>query len=179
MSSFPSLCASDNTVNSVPKFCSTFFNASRASTFASFRNVALDSYSNNQFYRQECIPVGCVPSAAVAVCWGGQCLPTRGVWPGGCLPRRGLSAQGGVCPGGVSARGNVWQTLPLWTEFLTHACESITFPQLHLWTVINSARKGFSLLIGGFLLAGNTFWEAPNDIMILCIWHVYIFSLTW
>ena len=26
---------------------------------------------------QECIPVGCVPSAAVAVCWG------EGVFPGG------------------------------------------------------------------------------------------------
>ena len=25
---------------------------------------------------------------------------------------------------------------PLWTEFLTHACENITFPQLLLWTVI-------------------------------------------
>ena len=25
---------------------------------------------------------------------------------------------------------------PLWTEFLTHACENITFPQLHLRTVI-------------------------------------------
>ena len=24
---------------------------------------------------QECIPVGCVPSAAVAVCYGGGCLP--------------------------------------------------------------------------------------------------------
>ena len=40
---------------------------------------------------QECIPVGCVPSAAVAVCWrrGGVCL------------------HGGVCPGGVSAWGGV------------------------------------------------------------------------
>ena len=43
--------------------------------------------------KQECIPVGCVPSAAVAVCWvgGGVCL--------------GGSVKGGVCPGGgVSAR---------------------------------------------------------------------------
>ena len=28
---------------------------------------------------------------------------------------------------------------PLWTEFLTHACENITFPQLLLLTVINAA----------------------------------------
>ena len=55
---------------------------------------------------QECVPVGCVPSAAVAVCLGG---------------------------GGVSACGVY--TSPR-TEFLTHACENITFPQLRLRTVI-------------------------------------------
>ena len=38
---------------------------------------------------QECIPVGCVPSAAVAVSWREGCLPGGGV----------------VCPGGVSAQG--------------------------------------------------------------------------
>ena len=44
----------------------------------------------NAYLLQECIPVGCVQSAAVAVCrmWGG-----------------GLSAQGNVCPEGVSAQG--------------------------------------------------------------------------
>ena len=85
--------------------------------------------------QQECIPVGCVPSAALAVWWGGGwcpggCLPSGGVWPEGCLPRgdclprgclpRGVSAYGeGVCLGGTPR--------PLWTEFLTHICESITF----------------------------------------------------
>ena len=62
---------------------------------------------------QECIPVGCVPSAAVAVCWGG------GVSGWGCLVgsvRQWVSAWGvsgkrnvlrnGVCPGG-SAQGGV------------------------------------------------------------------------
>ena len=29
----------------------------------------------------------------------------------------------------------VWQTSPPWTEFLTHTCENITFPQLRLRTV--------------------------------------------
>ena len=38
--------------------------------------------------QQECIPVGCVPSAAVAA---RGCLPGRDVWPGGCLPM-GVSA---------------------------------------------------------------------------------------
>ena len=67
--------------------------------------------------KQECIPVGCVPSTAVAVYWGGGCLRGGGVCLGGCLPA-GVSACG---PGrGVSARC-------LWTEFLTHACENITF----------------------------------------------------
>ena len=50
--------------------------------------------------KQECIPVGCVPSAAVAVSGvGGVCL-------GGCLPRGELSAQGGcLSKGVVSAQG--------------------------------------------------------------------------
>ena len=75
---------------------------------------------SSEINKQECIPVGCVPSAAVAV--------GRGVCPGG----------GGVCPGGISqhALGSgvyssaCWDTPPpLWTEFLIHACENITFPQ--------------------------------------------------
>ena len=48
-----------------------------------------------------------------------------------CL--RGGSARG-VCPG-----GGVCVHLPLWTEFLTHACENITFPQLRFRTVMKHA----------------------------------------
>ena len=48
---------------------------------------------------KECIPVGCIPSTAVAVSRGGGCL-----LPGGCL-LLGVSAPGGVCSGGVSALG--------------------------------------------------------------------------
>ena len=40
----------------------------------------------------------------------------------------------GVCPGGVCLGGGVH--LPPLTEFLTHACENITFPQLRLRRVI-------------------------------------------
>ena len=65
------------------------------------------------FFKQDCIPVGCVPSAAVAV----SC---------GCLSG-GVSAQGGVCPGGVSAQGGVCQT-PL--NRITDRCKNITLPQL-------------------------------------------------
>ena len=51
--------------------------------------------------KQECIPVGCVPSAAVAV-WGrGGCLVGGGVWS------RGVSARGGVCSGGCLVLGGV------------------------------------------------------------------------
>ena len=49
-----------------------------------------------------------------------------------------MSAQRGVClgGGGVYPGGSGRHPL-LWTEFLTHACENITFPQLPLRTVIN------------------------------------------
>ena len=61
---------------------------------------------------------------------GGVCLgrwvsaQEGGVCPGrGCLPRAGSDpVHAGIHP-------------PLWTEFLTHACENITFPQLLLRTV--------------------------------------------
>ena len=54
-----------------------------------------------QFYQQECIPVGCVPSAAVAVSWG----VSDGGSARGCLPRGVSVWQGGVCLG--------WCTPPL------------------------------------------------------------------
>ena len=83
-------------------------------------------------------------SAAVVICERG-CLPGGGVYLGGCLPRWDV-CRGGVClvgvylcvwggggrEGGVSAHVGVH---PLWTEFLTHTCENITFPQLLLRTV--------------------------------------------
>ena len=69
------------------------------------------------YLKQECIPVGCVLSPALAVCPGGGGGAGVSVWRG-CMPR------------GVYA-------LPSWTEFLTRACENITFPQLCLRTVIS------------------------------------------
>ena len=42
-----------------------------------------------QYNQQECIPVGCVPSTTVAVCWGVFAL-------GGCLLMGGVPAHGGV-----------------------------------------------------------------------------------
>ena len=63
------------------------------------------------------------------------CSGRLGVWgclPRGCLP--GGSVQGSCLPRGCLPRGCT--PPPLWTEFLTHAFENITFPQLRLWTVI-------------------------------------------
>ena len=47
---------------------------------------------------------------------------------------RSLTAVCGVCVGGGSVCG-IHTPLPPWTEFLTHACENITFPQLLLQSV--------------------------------------------
>ena len=68
-----------------------------------------------------------------------------GVFARGDLPRWGcvclgevcLPGGGGVCPGWCASEHAMGQTLPLWAEFLTHACENITFLQLLLWTVKN------------------------------------------
>ena len=98
--------------------------------------------------QQECIPVGCVPSAAVVVFLVGGVRPAGCL--GGCLPG-GSVCLGGVYPGvvylGVSSQGR--GVHPLWTEFLTHSCENITFPQLRLRVVItyNDYRYSHSLIL--------------------------------
>ena len=61
-----------------------------------------------------------------------------GAWGCVCVPR-GLSGQGGFLAWGVYPLGPRGKHSPLWTEFLTHACENITFSQLLLPTVINSS----------------------------------------
>ena len=91
-------------------------------------NHIMIMYEEDLVMKQECIPVGCLPSTAVAVCWGvcleGQCM-LRGVSARRCLPK-GVSAQGvssqGVSAqgGGVSARGVAPRhPNPLWTEWQT------------------------------------------------------------
>ena len=69
------------------------------------------------------LPRGSLPRRCV--CLGGHCLPGGGH----CLP--GLSAWGSGYPSIPLGRLH-----PLWTEFLTHACENMTFPQLLLRAVI-------------------------------------------
>ena len=85
--------------------------------------------------KQECIPVGCVPSTAVAVS-GGGCLPGGGgvVCLGGCLPRRGVHLHH-----------------PPTVGRMTDACGNITFPQLLLRTVItNKSTFLFLNVVWGF-----------------------------
>ena len=55
-----------------------------------------------------------------------------------------------------------WDTsLPLWTEFLTQACDNITFPQLLLWAVMNAA----------VLLAWMMFDDGPKYLSTVQIGH--------
>ena len=74
---------------------------------------------------------------------GSICQEGVGVCPGGvCLV---------VCvslPGGVSApvhAGIYTPPPPPWTEFLTHACENITIPQLRLQMVIILSKEFLQL----------------------------------
>ena len=120
---------------------------------------------------QECLPVGCVPSAAVAVCWWG-CLPAR-VWlPRGCLP-------GGCVYPNMHCRRH---PTPLWTEWQT-SVKNITFPQLRLRAVINVQvfRIGTLPLANKCLL--TDFFQDQNLSVIFkfkCYWMIYIkFILTY
>ena len=59
---------------------------------------------------------------------GGVSAPGGCAWSGGvvCLTQGGVPGPGGCIPACTEA-----DTLPpLWTEFLTHACENITLAQL-------------------------------------------------
>ena len=116
----------------------------RAITFSSFYN-----FEEGLFTKQECIPcipVGCVPSAAVA--WG--CLP-GGVYLGGCLPRgvfaregiclrgclpRGVCMRGGCLPRGYLPRGCLTRGCKPPLNRITDRCKSITILQLLLRTVM-------------------------------------------
>ena len=96
----------------VREFKSKIFRIPRVTQITPYLYFLCYSMAIPQKCVQECIPVGCVPSAAVAV-WG-------------------VSAWGGGVRGGSVQRGVY---LPPLTDFFTHACENITFPQLLLRTV--------------------------------------------
>ena len=107
---------------------------------------------------QECISAGCVPFAAVAI------SPTihtpSATHPLPCMPppptTHGLPhAMHAPC----HAHPWPWMPplpLPLWTEFLIHLCENITFLQLLLRTVIMG--KPYALL--EFYIQFSVFFES-------------------
>ena len=75
--------------------------------------------------KQECIPVGCVPSAAVVV--SGRCLPKR------CLPSgKGCLPSGGCLQGGVHLlrEQNDWQTV---TRRYFSRMLTARFATVHAW----------------------------------------------
>ena len=103
----------------------------------SFFVICLNSQTNDK--NKQCIPVGCVLSAAVAVP-GGVCTRgclSRGVSAvqGGVSLLGGVYLPGGLPAGGVFCLGGVHLPEGVCLPFLTHACENITFPQLGLRTV--------------------------------------------
>ena len=71
-------------------------------------------------------------------CLGG-CLPRGCLLNGGCLPG-GCLPEGGCLPIGVYHSMH-WGRHPLCTEFLTHTCQNITFPQLCLKMVITACKQ--------------------------------------
>ena len=117
---------------------------------------APQTFQHNFRIQQECIPVGCVPPAAVAVggcllpggspCGGLGCLLPRGGSPcqGGCLLPGGFSLPGGVppswevslpgwggasFPGSLPARGVSLMGDPPPVNRMTNRCKNITLPQ--------------------------------------------------
>ena len=85
--------------------------------------VFILSFNNNFHQQQECIPVGCVPSAAVTVSWGGVSAQKGGVCPGERVSAQvggEISAQGGGGGGQAPSpppvdRETPVKTLPLQT----------------------------------------------------------------
>ena len=96
---------------------------------------------------QECIPVGCVPSAAVAVPGGG-----------------GVPAQEGCLPKGVSARE---RTPP---PGQTDDCENKTFPQLLLRTVITQR----DLSLYGVWRGGDDMIASNHHLLIILVVSFWI-----
>ena len=91
------------------------------------RNLKIDR--SESFYKQECIPVGCVPAAHwpyARVCFPGGSVCSGGVSaPGGSALRGGVSAPGG-CGIPVCTEAD---TPTLWTEWQTGA-KILPWPQL-------------------------------------------------
>ena len=98
-------------------------------------SFSLNAYIPLTNVKNECIPVGCVPPAAVAIQGGlPQCMLGY-TTPPGCGPGDPPQMWAWRPPSGYlqcMLRYHLQCMLgyhPLWTEFLTHASENITLPQ--------------------------------------------------
>ena len=112
--------------------------------------------------KQECIPVGCIPPAAVAMSISactGHCVSQHALGRGCVYPS--IPAQG-VSVGGVYPSMH-WGRHPLWAEWLTDRCKDITFPQPRLQTVkMTKFSLGFkhrSIPSMRYDLYGMDFWD--------------------
>ena len=123
--------------------------------------------------KQECIPVGCVQSTAVAVCWRGSAQGVSTCWR--------VSACWGVCCWGCLPRGC---TPPRFGQ-------TDTFPQLVLRTVINRRllfipllHHSIAILIGCKSLRGlvTIVLESPNgpsNIFVVFTWIEEVNVIQW
>ena len=104
----------------------------------------------NKLWRQECIPVGCVLPASVAVSPAGMSPAMHAPLP--CIPPQ-------PCMPPFTMHTPLHYAYPPEQNFLTHACESITFPQLLLWAVINKKNNYFYT---------EALWSGSNHIRVIC-----------
>ena len=79
--------------------------------------------------QQECIPIGCIPPVAVAVCWaGGVCLIVPHCMLGYTPPQVWAWRPPGQTPQPPPWLWAWRAPAPLWTELLTHASEILPCP---------------------------------------------------
>ena len=107
-----------------------------------FRNIR--RYRQAHTHKQECIPVGCVPSAAVTA--GGGVVCRGGVSAQGVSARGWVSARG-CLPGGISQHA-LRQTPSSPADRMTDRCKNITLPQLHCGRLKPQSRESYKQAAG-------------------------------
>ena len=149
-----------------------------------FRNLVNEfdrlSVTKGYFFKQECIPVGCVPSATVAVSAGGSApggdacswgvLPLGGSALGGVCSWGGVYFWGGAAPegcllfgggGGISAC-TLRQTPTPPVNRMTETCKNITLRKL-----INTFLITFQSILNNFYQMKHLFECFPYQ--IICV----------
>ena len=83
-------------------------------------------------------------------CAWGACMPGGACIPGGYARGHACLGEGACVPGGMHA-----MHAPLWADFLTHANENITSPQLPLRAVITGDRRDIVLKVHFLKISDN------------------------